>query len=391
MAKNIGQLEYCCGCGGCETICPKKCITIGPDGNGFWRAQCNNETCIQCGLCLRVCPFALDEKERSPLDPLAAYAAVSQNDTFYQQSSSGGLFSQFAEEFFRSYNGIVWGCAWDKHLKTTHICIEDVQDLGRLRRSKYVQSDTRGVFEIIKGQLASGRHVLFAGTPCQVSGLRRYLAKDHPNLWTVEILCHGVPSPGLFQSHIEYLQGKYHKKLTGYEFRQKVSGKEKVYHAIYHFEDGRQKTVPFYGDPYYNAFYWHKSLDECCYECPYAGYQRFGDVTIGDYAWGKKWHPEFAKYSELSCVIVNTEKGERMIDSIKNAILCRPTLLEHIKERNETLNKKVDRPKERDEFYRECQENYGRWARRYFLSANYIKQLKIWEPLRWVKHSIKKR
>ena len=389
MKQNINKLVYCCGCGGCETVCPVKCISLLQDANGFWRAFCEEKWCVHCGKCLKVCPF-VQKKEKLGEIPLHVYAAVSKNEEFYRRSASGGMFSQLAEWVIEMHHGTVWGCMLDEKLKAVHRYVESMEELDKLRRSKYVQSDTRGVFAIVKQQLEAGRHVLFVGTPCQVNGVRRYLGREYNNFFAVDILCHGVPSPGIFERHIQYLQKKHHGMLTGFEFRQKRYQNEKTYHVTYLLGKAREKYLPFYRDAYYNAFYHLESLAESCYVCPYASERRCGDITLGDYAWAKKWHPEFSAYEEISCVLINTEKGLQLFETVAPGLICRPTRLEYVMMNNEALCRPTKRPAYRDKIDQEMRNCYARWAGHYFHSLRYIRQWRIWLPLKWIKQALKK-
>lgn len=378
--KNILMIEHCCGCGGCSQKCPKKCIEIEQDVNGFWKASCDELNCIECGICLNVCPMmnATDNE----ISPPNGFAAVTKNKEFYNRSSSGGMFSEIAE-LILSKDGVVWGCGFDCNLVPRHMSVTKISDLDKLRRSKYVQSYLGDSFTTVKQQLDDGQEVMFVGTPCQVSGLKKFLGKKYDNLMLIDLVCHGVPSPGMFKENLRYLEKKKKKKIVNYEFRLKgkVANKYSSYTCTYTYACGEQEIKPYYMDAYFNEFYDMTLLNECCYSCPYANSNRQGDLTIGDFEWGKKWHQEFDLYSELSCILVNTLKGEAMFNEIRKKLLAVPTKWDYIIEKNLNLLRPTLKPRYRNLIYNEILEKgYEQWADDYYHSLRYLKKTPFMRP-----------
>lgn len=313
--NNIMQLgKSCCGCSGCEQICPKNCISMKPDSEGFLYPEVDESICIECGICIKHCPI-LTDVSRCNIPKVYAAKYKDRGSTF--KSTSGGLFIPIAKSVL-SMGGVVFGCAYDENLVAKHIKVETEDELYRLQSSKYVQSDTRGIYKQVKTELQNGKEVLFSGTGCQAAGLRSFLGKDYGNLLITDIVCHGVPSPKLFKNYIDYMGKNLGGTLTSYNFR----SKEKRGWDLYYKAENGQKSKSDYGffDPYYSAFLYCKTYRESCYECKFANKNRVSDITLADY-WGiQKFHPEFFDENGVSLVLVNTEKGKKYLEKIKDKL-----------------------------------------------------------------------
>lgn len=306
--------KSCCGCSGCEQMCPKNCISMKPDHEGFLYPEVDESICIECGICIKHCPI-LTDVSRCNIPKVYAAKYKDRGSTF--KSTSGGLFIPIAKSVL-SMGGVVFGCAYDENLVAKHIKVETEDELYRLQSSKYVQSDTRGIYKQVKTELQNGKEVLFSGTGCQAAGLRSFLGKDYGNLLITDIVCHGVPSPKLFKNYIDYMGKKLGGTLTSYNFR----SKEKRGWDLYYKAENGQKSKSDYGffDPYYSAFLYCKTYRESCYECKFANKNRVSDITLADY-WGiQKFHPEFFDENGVSLVLVNTEKSKKYLEKIKDKI-----------------------------------------------------------------------
>lgn len=306
--------KSCCGCSGCGQICPKNCISMKPDSEGFLYPEVDESICIECGICIKHCPI-LTDVSRCNIPKVYAAKYKDRGSTF--KSTSGGLFIPIAKSVL-SMGGVVFGCAYDENLVAKHIKVETEDELYRLQSSKYVQSDTRGIYKQVKTELENGKEVLFSGTGCQAAGLRSFLGKDYGNLLITDIVCHGVPSPKLFKNYIDYMGKKLGGTLTSYNFR----SKEKRGWDLYYKAENGQKSKSDYGffDPYYSAFLYCKTYRESCYECKFANKNRVSDITLADY-WGiQKFHPEFFDENGVSLVLVNTEKGKKYLEKIKDKL-----------------------------------------------------------------------
>lgn len=337
--------KNCCGCNACEQICPKNCINFVSDKEGFAYPQVDSKLCVDCGVCLSHCPVATDVHRGK--NPQVFAAKFNDRDVTFK-STSGGIFMALAH-FVLGKNGAVFGCAYDENLVAKHIEVTDKNELYRLQSSKYVQSDTKDVYTKVKSALKADKFVLFSGTGCQVAGLKAFLGKDYDKLFTTDIICHGVVSPKLFEKYVDYMGRKLGGKVSEFNFRSKekcgwdncykitAGTKTKMDHCIF--------------DPYYNAFLTGKTHRESCYSCKFAKAERVGDITLGDY-WGiQRMHPEFFDENGVSLVLVNTEKGSQIWNSISDKVTFIPSTLEKASVFNGKLVAPSERPTCRDTIY----------------------------------------
>lgn len=337
--------KSCCGCSGCEQMCPKNCISMKPDHEGFLYPEVDESICIECGICIKHCPI-LTDVSRCNIPKVYAAKYKDRGSTF--KSTSGGLFIPIAKSVL-SMGGVVFGCAYDENLVAKHIKVETEDELYRLQSSKYVQSDTREIYKQVKTELQNGKEVLFSGTGCQAAGLRSFLGKDYGNLLITDIVCHGVPSPKLFKNYIDYMGKKLGGTLTSYNFR----SKEKRGWDLYYKAENGQKSKSDYGffDPYYSAFLYCKTYRESCYECKFANKNRVSDITLADY-WGiQKFHPEFFDENGVSLVLVNTEKGKKYLEKIKDKLEIIESDYDKASVMNANLVHPSKRPSCRDSIY----------------------------------------
>ncbi|MFR5684657.1 MAG: Coenzyme F420 hydrogenase/dehydrogenase, beta subunit C-terminal domain, partial [Clostridia bacterium] len=292
----------CYGCGACSKICPKNAIIMKMDKKGFFYPEIEKEKCIQCGLCEKVCwnPESNNEYFKEPL----VYAVKSKDMQTRLQSSSGGVFTQFAKICLEE-NGVVYGACYAEDFEVKHIRIGNIEEIQKLRGSKYVQSNLKNVYSEVKKDLQNGKKVMFVGTPCQVYGLNQYLRGiDKLNLILVDLVCHGVTSPKIWKDYITFIERKYHGKLSKYTFRNKEKG-WRGYHPLAKFDNGR-KIESRCITSYTNLFSTDLALREGCYQCNFSSTHRKSDITIGDF-WGlEKTIPEFIDDLGVSLVLINT-------------------------------------------------------------------------------------
>ncbi|MEE1219703.1 MAG: Coenzyme F420 hydrogenase/dehydrogenase, beta subunit C-terminal domain [Ruminococcus sp.] len=337
--------KSCCGCMACAQVCPKNCIKFVPDKEGFLYPQVDSSLCIDCGLCSKRCPVMSEpQRNKNP----KVYAAKINDTNLSYKSSSGGIFPLIAKNIL-SKGGSVFGCAYDENMVARHIEITDESQLYRLQNSKYVQSDMEGVYTKVKAALDSGKYVLFSGTGCQIGGLHTFLNKKYDRLFTVDIVCHGVPSPALFEKYIDWKGKQMGGKLTEYSFRSKEKCGWNIYYKA--TNDKRSKSQDGIFDPYYNAFLKCRIFRESCYECKYANSERASDITLGDF-WGIEIsNPEFYDLNGVSVVLVNTDAGKKMWEDLSDSIKCIPSTLETAAKMNENLVRATPRPDCRDTIY----------------------------------------
>lgn len=345
--NNINKYIICAGCRCCEKICPVNAIEMKENKEGFIEPVVNEEKCISCGLCLKRCPqinkLEIEEIEQK------AYATQNKNDEDLKISSSGGMFIAFAKNII-SRDGVVYGAAYDQNLKVNHIRVENIEELKLLQGSKYVQSDTADTFEQTKNDLISGRKVLFSGTPCQIAGLKQYLGKDYENLYTIDIVCHGVPSQKLFEKYKNSLEAKENSKIDQFDFRDKTEKGWGLNLRIKYQNNKVTKKVSCF-DSYYKSFLAGNTYRRCCYDCKYANLNRVGDITIADF-WGiEETNSKIDIKKGVSAVIVNSRKGQKIFEDIQQDIIVEETSIESVTKRNLNLKRPTPFPAIRKTVY----------------------------------------
>lgn len=344
----ITRLEKCCGCTACASACPKKCIEMKKDNEGFSYPEIDETACINCGRCVVVCPMLNHEDGNVPKKVLAE---KNKNEKIRSTSSSGGVFSELAKNFIIN-GGVVYGCALDENMVARHICVSTLEELPRLRSSKYVQSEMGNTMDEIRKRLLAGEKVMFSGTPCQVAGLKNFLNKDYDNLFVIDVLCHGVPSPGLFADYLEYLSQQYGGgKPIFVNFRNKKRGWKRLYMEVC-FDNGKRHYIYSGYDRYEGMFLNNLSLRPACYECKFTKSERFGDITLGDF-WGiGKKYPQWDDDRGISVVMLNTKKGIDTYLQISHLFEGKEENFETAKAGQRTLYAPTVKNPYRDDFYK---------------------------------------
>lgn len=339
------RMNACTGCGACKESCPVDAITMKANEKGFLYPEIDNEKCIHCKKCVVSCPVNETTVNKATK---TAYAFRRKDEVKRMESQSGGAFSMLAEAILKD-GGVVYGVALNEDGKAVYERAESEQDLNRLKGSKYVQADLGNAYLNVKEDLKNHK-VLFSGTPCYVAGLKRYLnCENTENLYTVDLICHGVPSPELLKKHLEFLSTGCGKKITDFNFRDK-------------YKNGWHGCVESYSDAngmkmaenvYANIFFSDAGLRESCYSCQYACTERTGDITIGDF-WGvDKVYSDIDDNKGLSLVLVNTEKGNVLWNELtkNNEAEIRVTKLEKCLQHN--LKMPTPRSKKTEEFWKD--------------------------------------
>lgn len=334
----------CSGCQGCRNICPENAITMEKDEYGFLYPRINPDVCVECGLCKKVCAFQNEDDSRKV--SIRALAASAADENLKKNSSSGGIFAALAEKFLEE-GGLVAGCSFEPEgnlLAPRHILISSKSQLAKLQGSKYVMSDAGMIYKQIRQELAKGRKVLFSGTPCQVDALNEYLGdKEKENLLTVDIICHGTPSAAMFQDYLGMLEEKAERPIVDFKFRDKDYGWDKTGSITFMNPDGSQDKhrILAHRSSYYKNFSDGTIFRDSCYACKYAGTKRTGDLTLGDF-WGigveypEYVEEDFDEKKGVSCILVNTPKGEAAIAGLET-IITRDAKLEKIIRHNGNL------------------------------------------------------
>lgn len=341
----ISDKSLCCGCTACVSVCPASCIVMRRDREGFDYPVANPDRCLNCGLCEKICPV-LNPPART--EPMVSYAARCED--ILERVSSGGVFQLLAEEIINQ-NGVVCGAALDHSCAVEHREVETIKELGALRGSKYVQSELYSIFEDVKCRLEEGTKVLFSGTPCQIAGLKAFLKGDHPHLYTVDIACHGVPSPGLWEKYRSALARRYSSVLKSVDFRDKSEG-WRHYNIRYEFAD-KQVKVPRMKDPYLALFLQDMTLRPSCYDCRLRNGHSGSDITLADLWSVAQTVLEMNDDRGVSGVLINTERGRLLYDRIAGRLIGREVTKEEVRAENGGFaSEPVPVPQRRDEFFK---------------------------------------
>lgn len=324
--ENICILEKCTGCHACYNICPREAITMQEDKLGFLYPTINNDLCIDCNLCKKVCPV---NNEKKLLRPIRTYAAVSKDYSILLNTASGGVASTIGKLILEE-KGVYIGCCGTDYKNVHHICIEQVKDLNKLMNSKYVQSRVGSIFLLCKSYLEQKKLVLFSGTPCQIAGLKSFLKKDYSNLITIDLVCHGVPSQKLLNDAMSIYKDGIQGTLF---FRSKEKG---ISFGIYSNNIKKDYPQDLYIRGFINGLFFRKS----CYICDYSKYKRCSDITLADF-----WGLGLKKETKLDCskgvslILVNTNKGNDLLEKYKSHFFIEERSLDEAILGNEQLQK----------------------------------------------------
>lgn len=342
----IKEKEDCCGCYACYNICPKECITMESDNEGFWYPNIDKNKCINCNLCEKVCPIINPVKRND--SKKIAYAGMNKDEQIRIKSSSGGIFSILAEYIIKN-NGIVYGAGFDEDFNVKHIKITSLQDIELLRGSKYVQSRTNDIFKSIKFDLKNNKMVLFTGTPCQVAGLQSFLQKKYDNLILMDIVCHGVPSPLVWQQYIDELKQNYKQDIKSIYFRDKSTG-WKTYSVKFLFDKDEYKNFGF-KDIYMKGFLNDIYLRPSCYNCNFKGIERISDITVADF-WGiENILPKIDDDKGTSLIVIHSEKGKQLFDELSETMIFNEVDLNEAIKYNPSMISSVKYNEKRDAFF----------------------------------------
>ncbi len=311
--ENISKIgDRCVGCKSCEQTCPRQCISMEDNEEGFWYPVVNEHNCVECKLCLKKCPLENLKFHRNK--PKEVWAWRNKNDVDIMRSASGGAADSAARTVLQM-GGVVYGASYDEYLVVNHIEITDEAERDKLQSSKYVQSDLRDCYSKVKHRLEEGKTVLFTGTPCQIAGLYAFLGGEPENLYTLDLICHGVPSPKFFKKYLEYQSKIMAGKVIYFNFRSKDKRGWGTQYLLKTKTKTKTKTLSL--DPYGKRFMDGDCYRESCYQCAYANTSRVADLTVGDF-WGiAKSHPKFNSPKGVSSVFVNTEKGQKLFEMMR--------------------------------------------------------------------------
>ena len=339
----IADKSLCCGCSACVLRCPKQCISLHEDHEGFLYPKVDIETCIDCALCEKVCPILNEGNKRKPSK---VYAAINKDEKIRLESSSGGIFTLLAEQTIRE-GGVVFGARFNDKWNVIHSWTDTIEGIADFRGSKYVQSTIGDTYREAKDFLKQGRKVLFSGTPCQIAGLKKYLRKDYDNLLTVDVVCHGVPSPLVWRTYLDETRKQLRAErgvgkntlslsidelpvITGISFRDKTNGWKKFgFRLRYAASEAAENSVfasaikeeqellqPFSENVFMKGFLRNLYLRPSCYACSARSGKSGSDISIADF-WGvQNYYPEFDDDKGVGLILINSYKGTLNYDEV---------------------------------------------------------------------------
>ena len=350
----VKSKNECCGCGACISVCNHRAISWTSDSEGFFYPQVDKNKCIDCKLCDKVCPFI--NQYSTKINVSLAYFGKCKYEQIQINSASGGLFPVIAKAIL-SKQGFVFGASFNVNWQVEHVCISDENELWRLLRSKYVQSDNRRSYYLVKEKLSTGKQVLYTGTPCQCLSLRKYLKRDYNNLLIVDVVCHGVPSPMVWNKYLIEQSQKMNERVEAIcdiKFKYKDEIKYHWMHPGFVLRWDSGNELKCYGNEtsYENGFLSNLFVRPSCHKCKVRRLSSGSDLTIGDY-WGcDKLYPEQIDRRGVSVLFGNTDKGRKFIQTVSDDVILKPIKMEEATIYNPRILYSSKPHKRRKEFYR---------------------------------------
>lgn len=357
--------DRCTGCEACANRCPKDCISMVEDAEGFLFPKIDSGKCIGCELCEKACPVLNPIPIHKTQEDVKVYALIHRDEDVRIHSSSGGAFSAIAE-YVLEQGGVVFGAAFDEKFDVCHICVDRAEDLYRLRGSKYVQSRIGDTYRQAKEHLHQGRLVFFTGTACQTSGLLGYLGRDYENLITQDLICHGVPSPLAWRKYIRLYQRRAKSPVEHIFFRDKKFGWHN-WHVHFRFRSGESSRQNQREDMMVSAFLTGSCSRKSCYDCPFKQKYRLADITLADY-WGiEKIAPELDDDKGISSIYINSPKAQKLLDAVSDRVFLKEMDLDTAVAYNMAMVESERLVRDRDGFLRELRKKsfdvvYGKYV-----------------------------
>lgn len=336
--------QDCSGCGACRSVCPQNCIIMAEDEEGFLYPQIDKERCAGCHACERVCPsLTFPARHGEP----QGYACLNRDEDIRLKSSSGGIFTLLAQKVI-GQGGAVFGAAFSEDCAAVrHVCVRTTKELSLLRGSKYVQSRTGDTYKEAERLLKAGVTVLYTGTSCQIAGLKSFLRKEYGNLITQDLICHGAPSPLIWR---RYLAEKG-RPVQSVSFRDKREG-WRNFSVVLKYDVHTEESHILSDDPFMRGFLSDLYLRPSCYRCKAKGMTRCSDITLADFWGAEELVPELFDDKGTSFVLVHSEKGKRLFESVQDRMDVRKTDLAAATAHNTAAVRSVTMPKARKRFYR---------------------------------------
>lgn len=347
---NLPSLK-CTGCSTCDQLCSLHAISMVETSEGFKYPLIDRNRCVDCHLCEKRCPVlhnvTLNSRE------IETYACINTDEYIRRESSSGGIFFLCAGHIINA-GGVVFGVRFNESFSVVHGFARTIEELSAFRGSKYVQSEIGNVYTECKAFLDSGLPVLFSGTPCQIGGLKAYLNKEYENLYLIDIICHGVPSPLLWKKYFTYRTAQANSPVRRIAFRRKDCGWER-FSVAFTYENATEYRETLDKDLYMQLFLRDVSLRESCYSCSFKTEHRCSDLTIADF-WGvDKICPEMFDDKGTSLVLVQSAKGQELLEAIKSGLKIKEVSVTESIRFNPALTKSAQRPRCRNTFFRDLE------------------------------------
>lgn len=341
----ISDKSKCVGCYACYSSCPLGCISMKEDGEGFRYPYVDKERCVNCRKCEAVCPVI--KRPTLKGEGETCFAAYSRDAEIRYNSSSGGVFSVFAKAVLNC-GGVVFGAAFDSEFQVYHIQISSLDELEKVRGSKYVQSRIEDAYIRAKECLVNGRLVYFSGTPCQIEGLNNYLGKRYDNLITQDFICHGVPAPFVWKKYIEDVKEKLQSGIKKVSFRDKTLGWRR-YSLKIEGENDAYEMSSFLDNPMMRAYLRDVCLRPSCYVCPSKGVVRSSDITLADFWNVSDYIDHFDDNKGIDLIVCHSKKGRELLkDNLKDLVCYEVDI--GAANNNISMNKSSRLPRNRDEF-----------------------------------------
>ena len=365
----IADKSKCSGCSACAMKCPKQSITMIENNEGFLEPIIDENKCIDCELCKKICPVLNNKEIKKEKFPIA-YACYNKDENIRMESSSGGIFTLISN-YVLEKNGVVFGAMFDKEFTVEHNYVTTKEELEKIRGSKYLQSQIGNSYLRAKEFLEEGKYVLFTGTPCQIEGLLAYLGKNYDKLYTQDIICHGVPSPKVWKQALANIKIENpirinfrNKNESWNNFKLKISNKNESYEASHN------------DDLYFKLFLQDKILRNSCYNCSFKKTSRNSDITLADF-WGiKNVIEDFDDDKGTSLVIINSEKGQKLYEQIKNEIKYQEVDFNEAIKYNLSMISSVKKPKEREYIFKDLDDKGYEYISQKYTKISLIKKIK---------------
>lgn len=350
---NIHNKVDCCGCNACGDVCAQHAITFKTDYEGFWYPEVDMQKCTDCHLCEKICPMLHKANNVERFSEAAVYAAYTKDEAIRLDSTSGGIHSMLALKKFEDH-AYVGGAVYNVDHTCSQIVTSDEAMLPEIRSSKYLQSGSEAIYTEIRKLLRDGNEVFYCGCPCQIHALYNFLGKEYGNLTTCDFICRGVNSPKVFLKYLDMLERQFGSKVTKIKFKNKKWGWHNFSLRV-NFENGQEYCKDRWHDLFFIGYLQSGNFARpSCYECPFKGFPQKADITLADF-WGiENIDASMDQDKGTSLVMINSDKGQKLFDAIKEKIEWRQFTMDAARKGNPAMDGSLKSVKpNRDAFFRD--------------------------------------